>query len=169
MARAEASRHATLFLVNQATSQRVQVYASIKGGSGVVVLVSNFLNAPPSPNLEAAAAVERAFFALQMQQVRPHIASSGPAYYMQAPTRMEHLFERSDYCGGTQVDRSSCRTSHARLARLWGRLEESRARRGLTQVQCAALQDGAAAERGPGHKHGHKHATTACWASSCGT
>lgn len=54
----KAAAHGKLFLVNQATSQRVQVLGSLRACSGRVLLVSAFLNAPPSPELGAVAALE---------------------------------------------------------------------------------------------------------------
>lgn len=57
-AEGKAAAHGKLFLVNQATSQRVQVLGSLRACSGRVLLVSAFLNAPPSPELGAVAALE---------------------------------------------------------------------------------------------------------------
>ena len=68
MARSEA-KSGKLYLLNRATSQRVQVLGSLKACSGRVLLVSAFFNAPPSPDLEGLATLEHVTIDMHMHQV----------------------------------------------------------------------------------------------------
>ncbi len=66
---AKSGSHGKLYLLNRATSQRVQVLGSMKTCSGRVLLVSAFFNAPPSPDLDGLATLEHVFFDMHMHQV----------------------------------------------------------------------------------------------------
>lgn len=59
-----------VYLQNKANSQRVQVYGEIKACKGVVLIVSAFLNAPPSPESLKATAPEASHAVMIKEGVR---------------------------------------------------------------------------------------------------
>lgn len=62
-AKAKAMAHGALYLQSNVTSQRVKVLGSVHACEGTVLLVSAFLNAPPTPDPVIVLAAQQSYFA----------------------------------------------------------------------------------------------------------